>query len=470
MAHKTKRILLIVLLIFLGLLLVAGFLLLSYQTAYASKIYRNISFGTTDLSGKTRKEAEKIITDQVNRALEKEITIKSTKEVKVKVSDTGITFNPQKIALEGYDIGRSNSFFQNLWFSAKTLWSKQNVALVPQLDQQKYDDFVKIAVEQLNIPTKDATLKLENGELKKAEGEDGSAVDTSDLDKKIIEAVSTGKSTIRLSSTKIPAKVSTTDFSQAETQANTYLERIIHFTFADKTFTPSKSDISLWIQIPLENDIYTVKLNDTNIKAYLNKIGSSIEIKRKDKKIHAVTGATIEEGVEGRYLDKDKILANLKLQIEKNKEFTIVLDIVSDPPKELRVNPEEGVVAGHFEGKYLDIDLTNQKLCRIEGPTVIDCYTVSSGKASMPTPTGEFSIKSKNQKQWSGKYGLWMPYWQQFNGDYGIHELPEWPGGKKEGEDHLGIPVSHGCVRLGIGAAQTVYDWTEIGTQVYIHK
>ncbi len=88
----------------------------------------------------------------------------------------------------------------------------------------------------------------------------------------------------------------------------------------------------------------------------------------------------------------------------------------------------------------------------------------------MPTPTGTRFIQSKHPMAWSAKYGLYMPFWQSIGGGYGIHELPEWPSGYKEGEDHLGIPVSHGCVRLGVGPAQTVYNWTEIGTPVYIHK
>jgi lipoprotein-anchoring transpeptidase ErfK/SrfK len=87
----------------------------------------------------------------------------------------------------------------------------------------------------------------------------------------------------------------------------------------------------------------------------------------------------------------------------------------------------------------------------------------------MPTPSGTRYRESKHPKAWSAKYGLYMPWWQSMGGGYGIHELPEWPGGYKEGESHLGTPVSHGCVRLGVGPAETVYNWTEIGTPVYIH-
>jgi len=110
-----------------------------------------------------------------------------------------------------------------------------------------------------------------------------------------------------------------------------------------------------------------------------------------------------------------------------------------------------------------------QKLYYFLGDVRMGQFTISSGKASMPTPRGNFKIDGKALRAWS-KYGLWMPYWMSLkNGYFGIHELPEWPNGTKEGESHLGIPVSHGCVRLGVGAAKFMYDWAPIGTPVKIY-
>lgn len=96
-------------------------------------------------------------------------------------------------------------------------------------------------------------------------------------------------------------------------------------------------------------------------------------------------------------------------------------------------------------------------------------FEISSGKSSMSTPKGNFKIDDKALRAWS-KYGLWMPYWMSLkNGYFGIHELPVWPDGRKEGENHLGLPVSHGCVRLGTGPAEFLYNWAPIGTAVKIY-
>lgn len=123
------------------------------------------------------------------------------------------------------------------------------------------------------------------------------------------------------------------------------------------------------------------------------------------------------------------------------------------------------------EGKYIDINLKSQVMTIFENGEVLDAYMVSSGKRGMETPQGTFHISNKTPRAWSAKYGLYMPYWQALvpSGDFGIHELPEWPGGFKEGQAHLGTPVSHGCVRLGVGPAKRVYEFTEIGTPVVVH-
>lgn len=122
-------------------------------------------------------------------------------------------------------------------------------------------------------------------------------------------------------------------------------------------------------------------------------------------------------------------------------------------------------------GKYIDVNISQQILSLFEDGKIVDSYMISSGKRGMETPKGEFSIHNKAPRVWSKKYGLYMPFWMAVasDGSFGFHELPEWPGGYKEGAAHLGIPVSHGCIRLGVGSAKRVFEWTEVGTPVVIY-
>ncbi len=148
-------------------------------------------------------------------------------------------------------------------------------------------------------------------------------------------------------------------------------------------------------------------------------------------------------------------------KIERNKNPATRLE-------EARLYAEPKVLTG----KYIDISLQYQNMVIFEDGKALDAYQISSGKKGMSTPTGNFKVENKSPKAWSKGYGLWMPNWMAFlpSGEMGIHELPIWPGGYQEGANHLGTPVSHGCVRLGVGAAKRVYDWAEIGTPIIIHQ
>jgi len=189
-----------------------------------------------------------------------------------------------------------------------------------------------------------------------------------------------------------------------------------------------------------------------------------------------------DEEVNQSLLDQNKsesiVLSDLKInQIKPEiiKAHSISLDKIKNSIYNKREkNINKAVASGkpvYTEGKYLDIDLSSQTMTLYKKGINKGNYLVSTGSAYYPTPTGEYSINSKSFNAYSAKYGLYMPYWMAFIGSsYGIHELPETPSGIKEGASSLGVPVSHGCIRLGVGAAARVYQFAPVGTRVFIHQ
>ncbi len=142
---------------------------------------------------------------------------------------------------------------------------------------------------------------------------------------------------------------------------------------------------------------------------------------------------------------------------------------------EIFVAPNSKVLEGRTDlYKYIEIDISDQWMKYFENGFKLGQYPVSTCKIGMPTPLGEFKVMNKNLDAYSSAYGLWMPWWMQFTGaSHGIHGLPYWKlaggGVYKEGENHLGIRVSHGCVRLPWVGAEIIYNWASIGTTVIIH-
>lgn len=122
--------------------------------------------------------------------------------------------------------------------------------------------------------------------------------------------------------------------------------------------------------------------------------------------------------------------------------------------------------------KHIEISTDTQRLSYFLDGIKLGEFLVSTGiKApATRTPEGSFKIDYKHPRALSAKYNLWMPWWMSLqHGYFGIHELPEWDNGVKEGEDHLGTPASHGCIRLGEGSAEFLYNWAPMGTSVVIY-
>jgi len=121
-------------------------------------------------------------------------------------------------------------------------------------------------------------------------------------------------------------------------------------------------------------------------------------------------------------------------------------------------------------GKLVLVDLSEQKLYLYNNNDLIKDFIVSSGAPETPTPQGEFKIYGKSPLIWSVLYEQYLPYALRFYDDYLIHEVPYGVDAVRDGLDKLGQPVSHGCVRLGIGDAEEVYEWADMGTGVVVRE
>lgn len=124
---------------------------------------------------------------------------------------------------------------------------------------------------------------------------------------------------------------------------------------------------------------------------------------------------------------------------------------------------------------WVDINLSDRHMRVYKGDAQIRDFLVSPGKAKTPTPVGTFHVLNKQTLRIGGDWPHYrMPFWQGFTKwGHGLHELPylENDGGAfwKEAKSHLGLAVSHGCVRVGDADAEDLYGLTKIGSKIVIH-
>jgi hypothetical protein len=107
------------------------------------------------------------------------------------------------------------------------------------------------------------------------------------------------------------------------------------------------------------------------------------------------------------------------------------------------------------DGTHVEGDLTHQVLALIYGARVYRLYPISSGKPSTPTILGRFSVYYRVP----GYLPDGMYYSSFFSGGYAIHGFDPAPD----------YPASHGCMRLPISDAISVFNWLTYGDRVDVY-
>lgn len=120
--------------------------------------------------------------------------------------------------------------------------------------------------------------------------------------------------------------------------------------------------------------------------------------------------------------------------------------------------------SGGDDLRWIDVDLTKQRLTAYAGGVAVRSTLVSTGLPNTPTPVGVYRIWIKlryDDMAGSGYYLADVPYTMYFYRGYGVHGT-YW-------HSNFGNPMSHGCVNLPTSEAEWLFGWAEVGTLVNIH-
>ncbi|MGH2950072.1 MAG: L,D-transpeptidase family protein [Solirubrobacteraceae bacterium] len=107
------------------------------------------------------------------------------------------------------------------------------------------------------------------------------------------------------------------------------------------------------------------------------------------------------------------------------------------------------------DGRHVEADLSRQVMALIEGKRVRRIYHVSSGTAATPTVLGRYRVYRKSP----GTNASGMVHSSYFIRGYAIHGYASVPT----------YPASHGCLRVPIPDAWSIYRWVRMGDVVRVY-
>jgi hypothetical protein len=108
------------------------------------------------------------------------------------------------------------------------------------------------------------------------------------------------------------------------------------------------------------------------------------------------------------------------------------------------------------DGRHVEADLSQQVLVLVDGDEVHRIYHTSSGAPATPTILGRFRVYRKDP----GTNAKGMVHSSYFQGGYAIHGYASVPP----------YNASHGCLRVPVPNAWSIYEWVRMASVVWVER
>jgi lipoprotein-anchoring transpeptidase ErfK/SrfK len=107
-------------------------------------------------------------------------------------------------------------------------------------------------------------------------------------------------------------------------------------------------------------------------------------------------------------------------------------------------------------GKHVEADLSRQVLVLADDGKPFRVYHTSTGAGGTPTVQGSYRFYRKDP----GYNSVGMYYSSYFIRGYAIHGYHSVPT----------YPASHGCLRVPLANAISIYNWIDLGDRIYVYS
>ncbi len=333
------------------------------------------------------------------------------------------------------------------------------------IDVQKATETLAERAPDLFVKPTDAQVTYADGAFQAVADKAGSGPDFDQIAADLGEALAADDDEIAVDATKVEVPATTqVDAAKKQAEKLNAMAKEGGFYVGDEVAVPVGAEqLGAWLTVEPDGDgAFTVTADAAKIQKTVDALPGKVDREAQDATQIVNSSGDVLEGGEGqdgwKLTSTDGIAEKLSAALEKGTNKV-----------ELQAETVEHTVT-KLE-RTLEVDLGALQAYAKENGKVVRTFAVSPGKAGSETDQGNYAVYTKLDMQNMGNpdttkapyyYTPDVPYVMYFNGSEGFHGT-YWHNefGKQ--------PMSHGCVNLSVGDAAWLFDWTPIGTEVWVH-
>jgi len=152
--------------------------------------------------------------------------------------------------------------------------------------------------------------------------------------------------------------------------------------------------------------------------------------------------------------------------------YRVEIEVLSDVGEPAQPYTSSFQTVSLGDRKWVDVKLGDiHSVTVYEGRMPVRTMVASGGRAETETPMGTFFTQDRGKSFWSPRFGEGATYWVRLVDQILVHSVPKDVNWETKAEEHmkLGLPASHGCIRLSEQDAKWFFENVPRGTTVIIH-
>ncbi len=283
---------------------------IAYTVYYNDKVLPHVRVAGQLASGKTLSQASDSLQTKIDSITATPLTVQvGDQKLEVHAIDINLIADSKGTAQDAYAVGRTNNFWSSLADSTKQLVMPQNVPIAVTYDKDKLNDVVKTFADKVDQPESNAGIKVENGTVVQKDAVTGHRIDQEAVKNAVIGHWTSGNtSTITVAKHDVAPSFTKADTAAAMAQANSLRSVKIDLSTSDKDIKVDQATLDSWISSEVSNSKLRLSLDTDQVKQWLNKISSNINIDPAEARIAMQDGkiSITTPGQQGKSLDVDK--------------------------------------------------------------------------------------------------------------------------------------------------------------------
>lgn len=322
-----------------GILLLALLATVVLQVAYHDRVTAGVRVMGMDLSGRTDAEARALLHAEVDRLLERPLTLQATGETwELSPEQLGLNLDADALADEAYALGRSGNVVQQ----TATRWgvlflSERGHAPIFQLDLAMATSAIGGIAQQIDRPLRDATIRLGgNAAVVVIPQQDGVRVLVPESVNRLRQAVAAGlPDTIDLVVETQAATATTADFEAARVQAENLLAEPLVLALEDRRWVFGREEIAQMLSFErAPGQPAQVSINPATMERRFERIAQELDRPASNARFQWVGPGSLRvigESQEGRAVDLEALRTQIRTRLAAG-ERVIPLPVVVTRP------------------------------------------------------------------------------------------------------------------------------------------